>query len=88
MNSRVKRYISILLVAVIVFFSVNIIIATTERSHYVKDIAEIQDIKHGLFSVAKWKERIAEIVEKKVQSFELTSDNQEFFKGGNKYHSQ
>ena len=80
MNSRLKRYFSILLVTAIVILSVNIIVETTKRSDYVEDIAEIQDIKHGLFSVAKWKERIAEIVEKKVQTFELTNDNQDFLR--------
>ncbi|HIP31854.1 MAG TPA: hypothetical protein EYG86_03740, partial [Crocinitomicaceae bacterium] len=79
-DNRIRRYASILLLAIVLFFSVSIIIDSAERSGYVNDVSEIQDIKHGLFSIGKWKEHISSVIEKKVIDFQLSGESKEYMR--------
>ncbi len=79
-DNRMRRYASILLLAIVLLFSGSIVVDSSGRSKYVDDVAEIQDIKHGLFSVGKWKEHISGVIEKKVIDFQLSGESKEYMR--------
>lgn len=57
------------------FFSWKVWQVETYRRDLKQDQVELSHIKYGLFNVDEWKEIAAEIVEKKVQEFEVTPEN-------------
>ena len=69
-----------ILIVGIVGCSFGLISESSKQKEYGEDFAEIQNIKYGLLNVTKWKEKIADIVVKKVEGFKLTTGNKDFLR--------
>jgi len=78
--SKIRRIISMILIVGIVGCSFGLISESSKQKEYGEDFAEIQNIKYGLLNVTKWKEKIADIVVKKVEGFKLTTGNKDFLR--------
>lgn len=70
------RTIFLLLIFIsISFFSIETYNLETSNQILKADIAELSDIKYGLFNVDIWKEKIALIIGKKIDELEITKKN-------------
>ena len=78
--SKIRRIISMILIVGVVGCSFGLISESSKQKEYGEDFAEIQNIKYGLLNVTKWKEKIADIVVKKVEGFKLTTGNKDFLR--------
>lgn len=66
---------------VLTFCAYQIISASNEKQQLRYEQAELNSIKYGLFDVDQWKDQIAEIIVKKIDEYEITSENKEYIKG-------
>lgn len=71
---------SLILILLASYFSLQLIVVSSERHKVVKENAEIKSVKYGLFSIHSWKEQVSEIISKKVKEFQLTSENRKELK--------
>jgi len=80
MNDSITKAGSITLIFVILIGVVSLFFISEKRQKLIVDYAEINDVKYGLLSVHAWKGHLAEILTKKVQEFDLTTENRREFK--------
>lgn len=66
---------------VLALLSYKVIHFSNEKQQLRYELAEINSIKYGLFDVDQWKDKIAEIIVKKIDEYEITSENKEYIKG-------
>ena len=59
----------------ITYFSWQIIVQSKERKVLVLENAEVHNIKYGLLSVHAWKKQVSDIINKKIEEFELTESS-------------
>jgi len=76
-----KNIIYILYVTVICFLSYKIIALSNEKQQLKYELSELNSIKYGLFDVDVWKDKIADIIVKKINEYEITPENREYIKG-------
>jgi len=68
---------TLLLLVLITGLSYQIITTSRERQILIHDNSELSNVKYGMLSVHAWKEKIADILSKKVREFQLTANNKE-----------
>ncbi len=71
-----RPFISVSLLVMIFFCSMQVYKTETEKRVLKADYVELSHIKYGLFNVDEWKVVIAEIIDKKVREFEVTPQNE------------
>lgn len=76
-----KNIIYILYVIIISFLSYKIIVLSNEKQQLKYELSELNSIKYGLFDVDVWKDKIANIIVKKINEYEITPENREYIKG-------
>lgn len=76
-----KNIIYILYVILISFLSYKIIVSSNEKQQLKYELSELNSIKYGLFDVDVWKDKIADIIVKKINEYEITPENREYIKG-------
>jgi len=69
------RSVLILLVIVQIFCAIKVLQLNKERKELSEDLVELSKVKYGIFNVDEWKEKLTEIVAKKIDEFEITADN-------------
>lgn len=62
-----------LLVSLLLLFF--ILSKSAQRQHRSHDLAELYNIKYGLFNADVWKEKAADLLRKKIEAFSLDADN-------------
>jgi hypothetical protein len=75
MPNSLRLILSSICLLVIAYFSLQIIVQSKERKILVFENAEAHNIKYGLLSVHAWKKQVSDIINKKIQEFELTESN-------------
>ncbi|MBX9768823.1 MAG: paraquat-inducible protein A [Bdellovibrionales bacterium] len=70
-----RLIISLLICAVLVFLTFQIISESAVNQQNKQDMAEINHIKYGLFSINRWKVELAEIISDEIQKLNLTKSN-------------
>ena len=68
-------YLSLIALAVSLFLIVNIISASQHRQQLSHDLAELYNIKYGLFNADIWKIKAADFLSQKIETFSLDTDN-------------
>lgn len=63
------------LIAVGIFFFMDILKLSDKRQELENDKAILGSIKYGLFSVHEWKDKVQVVLYKKIDEFQLTDDN-------------
>ncbi len=76
-----KAILTIIITLLIAFLSYNVISLSFEKQQMKYELAELNNIKYGLFNIDVWKEKVAEIIVKKIDEFEITHENREVIKG-------
>lgn len=76
-----KLVVPIVTLLLLTFFSFKIISLSHKKQQAQYELAELNSIKYGLFDVDEWKDRIAEIIVKKIDEYEISSENKEYVKG-------
>jgi len=72
-----RTTVTLLLLVLITGLSYQIITTSRERQILIHDNSELSNVKYGMLSVHAWKEKIADILSKKVREFQLTANNKE-----------
>ena len=65
-NKLILAIISVLLLAVLVFFSVELIKVGKEAKSYKADYAELHSVKYGMFNSDAWTMKTTKIIEHKI----------------------
>ena len=68
-DGKLKRLITlaqVILCALVIALSTQIIILAKHNQSIQQDLAEVSDIKYGLFSVNKWRDRLSQIVNREI----------------------
>lgn len=76
-----KKIILTIYFVVLVFLGYSIVSISNEKQQMRYELAELTAIKYGLFDVDEWKDKMAEIIVKKIDEYEITSENKEYIKG-------
>lgn len=77
MKITIRSIIGLILTLVIAYSSFDIISKSAVRKEMVLENAEVRNIKNGMLNVHSWKRKISEILAKKVEEFELTTENRQ-----------
>ena len=80
-NKLILAIISVLLLAVLVFFSVELIKVGKEAKSYKADYAELHSVKYGMFNSDAWTMKIKKIIEHKIANFEINLNNRTEIEG-------
>ncbi len=79
-----KSLINFIILTTILFFtgflSIQIYQLESRKRQLKKDLIELSDIKYGMFNVDKWKERISEILTKKLKELKLEGEERKIAK--------
>jgi len=75
MQLTARAIIGSILVLIIGFFSFQTIQQSKSRQLIVIQNAEINNVKYGLLSIHEWKRKVSNILSKKIEEFELTTEN-------------
>jgi hypothetical protein len=71
----------VLFIAICFFFVYKTVTLSFEKQQITYELAEVDNIKYGLFDVDVWKDKIADIIVKKIDEFEITSENKGYIQG-------
>ncbi|WP_404812707.1 paraquat-inducible protein A [Capnocytophaga canimorsus] len=76
-----KQIIVVGYLAVAVFLTFKVITLSNQKQQLLYEYAEINSVRYGLFDVDKWKDKVADIIVKKIDEYEITAENKEYIKG-------
>ena len=71
----VLALISVLLLVVLIYFSIELIKSGKEAKSYKADYAELHSVKYGMFNSDEWTKKITKIVEDKIDNFDININN-------------
>jgi len=75
-----KNIFSLILLATIAYLCYQVIILSEANQERKLDLSEINHIKYGLLNIDEWEEKIATIITKKINEFELVPENRDKLK--------
>lgn len=75
MNISTRSLLGLILTIVVGYLALQVIHESNIRQEIVIENAEVKNIKYGLLSVHSWKGQVSDILAKKIQEFELTTEN-------------
>ncbi|CAA6798374.1 MAG: Unknown protein [uncultured Sulfurovum sp.] len=79
--NRILTLISILLLFPLAYFSMELIKLGKEAQSYKVDYAELHSVKYGMFNSDEWTRKITEVMDVKIESFNLNLNNREEVEG-------
>lgn len=77
-----KNILAVVILVVLVIATVRIIRISGENQQLRADLAEVNHVKYSLLNVEEWSEQLKQILDKKIQEFEITPKNQESLESG------
>ena len=66
---------TLLLLGGSIYLTLQVREASKDRQEIATDLAEINNVKYGLLSVHEWKRKVSSILSKRIDEFEVTSEN-------------
>lgn len=76
-----KFILHILFSLILIILSFKIISLSNDKQQFKYELSELNSIKYGLFDVNIWKDKIADIIVKKINEYEITPENSEYIRG-------
>ena len=67
--------VSVLLLFLLMYFSLELIKSGKEAKSYKSDYAELHSVKYGMFNSDEWTRKITKIVEDKIENFDININN-------------
>lgn len=81
-NSKsILTIVSVILLFVLMYFSVEIIKSGKEVKAYKSDYAELHSVKYGMFNSDQWTSKITKIIGKKIDNYDINIDNRDEVEG-------
>ncbi|HFQ62624.1 MAG TPA: hypothetical protein ENK39_10050, partial [Epsilonproteobacteria bacterium] len=78
---KIFSAIAALLLLVLIYLSFNLIQMGHTAKIYKSDYATLHSVEFGMFNSDVWTEKITQIVDKKIEKFDLNTSNREEIKG-------
>ncbi len=76
-KTNLKVFISSIMILIIIFFTIQVILFAKQNQEQKLDLSQINHIRYGLLNVDEWADKVAVIMTKKVEEFEITPENRE-----------
>ncbi len=78
---KIRHIITIIYMVFLFFLSFNLIQSFNKKQQLSYELTELNSIKYGLFNVDNWKDKVANIIIKKIDEYSLNSENKEYIRG-------
>ncbi len=75
--TRIRDIFSLVVVIAASVFLIHLIRVSEKNQDFRKDLAEVNHIKYNLLNVEEWSVQVKEILEKKIDEFQITHENQQ-----------
>lgn len=82
LTKNILAVVILVILVVLVIATVRIIQISGENQQLRADLAEVNHVKYSLLNVEEWSEQLKQILDKKIQEFEITPKNQESLESG------
>lgn len=77
MKATLLKVILLSTILIQAFCAWHIFTINRQQKGYTEDLVELSKVKYGIFNVDEWKEKLTDILAKKIDEFEINADNKE-----------